>query len=120
MDPDKDKTPSNGKGKAPKCVLGFFFFILSSYLAYILILTRPNEASRPDDGSNVQPSSVKVMQQTIEQYEVLEKTASLKKAAASEKALASSLRRKSILKTPRKPRESSNLVSEKKEVEIRT
>lgn len=98
MDPDKDKTPSNSKGKAPK----------------------PNEAGRPDDGSNVQPSSIKVMQQTIEQYEVLEKTASLKKAAASEKALASSLRRKSILKTPRKPRESSNLVSEKKEVEVRT
>jgi len=81
----------------------FPFFVLSSYLAYILILTRPNEAGWPDDGSNVQPSSIKVTQQTIEQYEVLEKTASLKKTAASEKALASSLRRKSILKTPEGP-----------------
>jgi hypothetical protein len=89
IDSDKDKKPSNGKVKAPKCVFRLFFFILSSYLAYILILTRPNEAGRPDNGSNVQPSSIKVTQQTIEQYEVLKKIASLKKAAASEKALAS-------------------------------
>ena len=61
IDPDKDKTPSNGRGKASNRVLGFFTFILSSYLAYILILTRLNEAGWPNDGNNVQPSSTKVM-----------------------------------------------------------
>ena len=61
IDPDEDKTPSNGRDKAPNHVLGFFFFILSSYFAYILILTRLNEAGWPDDGNNVQPSSANVM-----------------------------------------------------------